>query len=31
MALPRSPIHGSEEVETKEAEDIVDTSLLPPG
>lgn len=31
MALPRSPIHGSEDVGEKEAEDIVDTSLLPPG
>ncbi|KAF2035465.1 acetolactate synthase [Setomelanomma holmii] len=31
MALPRSPLHGSEELEAKEAEDIVDSSLLPPG
>jgi acetolactate synthase-1/3 small subunit len=31
MALPRSPLHGSDEVETKDAEDIVDSSLLPPG
>ncbi|KAH6639355.1 acetolactate synthase small subunit mitochondrial precursor [Boeremia exigua] len=31
MALPRSPIHSSEDVGEKEAEDIVDTSLLPPG
>jgi acetolactate synthase-1/3 small subunit len=31
MALPRSPLHGSDDVEAKEAEDIVDSSLLPPG
>jgi acetolactate synthase-1/3 small subunit len=31
MALPRSPLHGIEDVETKDAEDIVDSSLLPPG
>jgi acetolactate synthase-1/3 small subunit len=30
MALPRSPLV-STEVEEKEAEDIVDQSLLPPG
>jgi acetolactate synthase-1/3 small subunit len=31
MALPRSPIHGTEEVEEKEAQDVVDQSMLPPG
>ncbi|KAF1928641.1 acetolactate synthase small subunit mitochondrial precursor [Didymella exigua CBS 183.55] len=31
MALPRSPIHSSDDVGEKDAEDIVDTSLLPPG
>jgi acetolactate synthase-1/3 small subunit len=31
MALPRSPLHGTDDIETKEAEDIVDSSLLPPG
>lgn len=31
MALPRSPLHGPNEMEEKEAEDIVDTSTLPPG
>ena len=31
MALPRSPLHGPNEVEEKEAQDIVDVSTLPPG
>ncbi|KAK5168573.1 acetolactate synthase small subunit mitochondrial precursor [Cryomyces antarcticus] len=31
MALPRSPLHGPNEVEEKEAEDVVDQSTLPPG
>lgn len=31
MALPRSPLHGLNEVEEKDAQDIVDTSILPPG
>jgi acetolactate synthase-1/3 small subunit len=31
MALPRSPLHGTDDVEAKDAEDIVDSSLLPPG
>ncbi|KAK5110119.1 hypothetical protein LTR62_006253 [Meristemomyces frigidus] len=30
MALPRSPLHGVNEVEEKEPEDIVDTASLPP-
>jgi acetolactate synthase I/III small subunit len=30
MALPRSPLHATGEVEEKEAEDIVDTASLPP-
>jgi acetolactate synthase-1/3 small subunit len=31
MALPRSPLHSTDELDAKEAEDIVDSSLLPPG
>lgn len=31
MALPRSPLHSSDEMDEKEAEDIVDASTLPPG
>jgi len=31
MALPRSPLHNSAEVEEMEAQDVVDNSLLPPG
>ncbi|KAH7380012.1 small subunit of acetolactate synthase-domain-containing protein [Pyrenochaeta sp. MPI-SDFR-AT-0127] len=31
MALPRSPLHGTAEVEEMEAQDVVDNSLLPPG
>jgi len=31
MALPRSPIHGAEEADEKEAQDVVDQSMLPPG
>ncbi|KAF2653384.1 acetolactate synthase small subunit mitochondrial precursor [Lophiostoma macrostomum CBS 122681] len=31
MALPRSPLHGLNEVEEKDAADVVDTSTLPPG
>ncbi|GAB7355026.1 hypothetical protein MBLNU459_g5628t1 [Dothideomycetes sp. NU459] len=31
MALPRSPLHGPNELEEKDAEDIVDASTLPPG
>jgi len=31
MALPRSPLHGMEDMEEKEAEDVVDQSTLPPG
>jgi hypothetical protein len=32
MALPRSPLHTADEVtETKDAGDVVDSSLLPPG
>ncbi|KAL5120547.1 acetolactate synthase, regulatory subunit [Pleosporales sp. CAS-2024a] len=31
MALPRSPLQGTDDMETKDAEDIVDSSLLPPG
>jgi acetolactate synthase-1/3 small subunit len=32
MALPRSPLYGPNEEEvTKEADDIVDASTLPPG
>lgn len=31
MALPRSPLHKAEELDTKEAEDVVDASTLPPG
>ena len=31
MALPRSPLHGLNEVEEKEAQDVVDASTLPPG
>ncbi|KAF2471505.1 acetolactate synthase small subunit mitochondrial precursor [Lindgomyces ingoldianus] len=31
MALPRSPLHGPNEVEEKEAQDVVDQSTLPPG
>lgn len=31
MALPRSPLHASAEVEEMEAQDVVDNSLLPPG
>lgn len=30
MALPRSPLHGSLDIEPKEAEDVVDQSALPP-
>ncbi|KAH8698109.1 hypothetical protein GQ44DRAFT_744332 [Phaeosphaeriaceae sp. PMI808] len=30
IALPRSPLYRVDEVEAKEAEDIVDSSLLPP-
>lgn len=31
MALPRSPLYGQNEIEEKEAQDIVDASTLPPG
>jgi hypothetical protein len=31
MALPRSPLQEPNELEEKEAQDIVDTSMLPPG
>jgi acetolactate synthase-1/3 small subunit len=31
MALPRSPLYGTGEVEEKEAQDVVDQSTLPPG
>ncbi|KAF2013793.1 acetolactate synthase small subunit mitochondrial precursor [Aaosphaeria arxii CBS 175.79] len=31
MALPRSPLHDTTEIEEKEAEDVVDQSQLPPG
>ena len=31
MALPRSPLTGPNEVEEKDAEDVVDASALPPG
>ncbi|KAJ4294276.1 acetolactate synthase, regulatory subunit [Kalmusia sp. IMI 367209] len=31
MALPRSPLHGPNEVEEKDAQDVVDQSTLPPG
>lgn len=32
MALPRSPLHGPDEVTpTKEADEVVDASQLPPG
>ncbi|KAF2759679.1 putative mitochondrial acetolactate synthase small subunit [Pseudovirgaria hyperparasitica] len=31
MALPRSPLYGSEEIDEKDAQDIVDASTLPPG
>jgi acetolactate synthase-1/3 small subunit len=31
MALPRSPLQGPNEQEEKEAQDIVDSSTLPPG
>ncbi|KAF2840747.1 acetolactate synthase [Patellaria atrata CBS 101060] len=31
MALPRSPLYGPNEVEEKDAEDVVDQSTLPPG
>ncbi|KAK4892197.1 hypothetical protein LTR28_002359 [Elasticomyces elasticus] len=31
MALPRSPLYGPNETDEKEAEDVVDQSLLPPG
>ncbi|CAE7192456.1 acetolactate synthase, regulatory subunit [Pyrenophora teres f. teres] len=31
MALPRSPLHSTAEVEEMEAQDVVDNSLLPPG
>jgi len=31
MALPRSPLHDPNEVEEKDAEDVVDQSTLPPG
>ncbi|KAF2178088.1 acetolactate synthase small subunit mitochondrial precursor [Zopfia rhizophila CBS 207.26] len=31
MALPRSPLHDPNEVEEKEAQDVVDQSTLPPG
>ncbi|KAF2004947.1 acetolactate synthase small subunit mitochondrial precursor [Amniculicola lignicola CBS 123094] len=31
MALPRSPLQGPNEVEEKEAQDVVDQSTLPPG
>lgn len=30
MALPRSPLHGTEQMEM-EAQDVVDVSQLPPG
>jgi hypothetical protein len=30
MALPRSPLTSSTDLEEKEAEDIVDASALPP-
>lgn len=31
MALPRSPLYGPNEEQVKDAEEVVDTSLLPPG
>jgi len=31
MALPRSPLHDPNEMEEKDAEDVVDQSTLPPG
>lgn len=31
MALPRSPLHEPEDLEEKDAEDVVDQSQLPPG
>ena len=31
MALPRSPLHGQTEDVMKDAEEIVDSSTLPPG
>jgi hypothetical protein len=31
MALPRSPLTSSNDAEEKDAEEIVDHSLLPPG
>ena len=31
MALPRSPLHAASEEITKEADDLVDASSLPPG
>lgn len=31
VALPRSPLHGANEEISKEADDLVDASLLPPG
>lgn len=31
MALPRSPLSSSSDLDEKEAEDIVDHSILPPG
>lgn len=30
MALPRSPLHGAEEIQ-KDADEVVDASSLPPG
>jgi len=31
MALPRSPLHAGNELEEKEADDVIDHSSLPPG
>ena len=31
MALPRSPLYGPNEEQQREADDVVDSSLLPPG
>lgn len=31
MALPRSPLHEPNELDEKDAEDVVDASTLPPG
>lgn len=31
MALPRSPLHGPQDADEKEAQDVVDQSTLPPG